>query len=58
VLATLRELGESPVNIEVPDIAGTLEAVRHYKIARDAPAIEAPEPAPPAKPSSTGARVR
>jgi uroporphyrin-3 C-methyltransferase len=58
VLATLRELGESPVNIEVPDIAGTLEAVRHYKIARDPPAIEAPEPAPPAKPSSTGARVR
>ncbi|MCU0972687.1 MAG: uroporphyrinogen-III C-methyltransferase [Burkholderiales bacterium] len=58
VLATLRELGESPVNIEIPDIAGTLEAVRHYKIARDTPAVEAPEPAPPAKPSSTGARVR
>jgi uroporphyrin-3 C-methyltransferase len=58
VLATLRELGESPVNIEIPDIAGTLEAVRHYKIARDTPAVEAAEPAPPAKPSSTGARVR
>ena len=58
MLATLRELGESPVNIEIPDIAGTLEAVRHYKIARDTPAVEAPEPAPPAKPSSTGARVR
>ena len=57
-LATLHELGESPVNIEVPDIAGSLDAVRNYKIARDVPAFEAPEPASPAKPASKGARAR
>ena len=35
VLASLRELGESPVNIDVPDISDSVEAVRNYKIARD-----------------------
>lgn len=57
-LASLRELADSPVNIEVPDIAGSLEAVRNYKIARDAPFVEAPDPAPSAKPGSKGARAR
>lgn len=57
-LASLRELADSPVNIEVPDIAGSLEAVRNYKIARDAPVVEAPDSTPPAKPASKGARAR
>lgn len=55
-LATLRELGESPVSIEVPDIAGSLDAVRNYKIARDTK--ELPDTAAPAKPASKGARAR
>lgn len=57
-LATLRELGESPVSIEVPDIAGSLEAVRNYKIARDTAAVEGPERPPPTKPAPKGARAR
>lgn len=56
-LATLRELGESPVSIEAPDIVASLDAVRNYKIARDA-AADIPEPAAPAKPPSKGARAR
>jgi uroporphyrin-3 C-methyltransferase len=55
VLTILGELADSPVNIEVPDIAGSLDAVRNYKIARDEQAREFPEPA---KPLSKGARVR
>ena len=56
-LATLRALGESPVSIEVPDIVGSLEAVRNYKIARDAKA-DMPESVAPAKPPPKGARAR
>jgi uroporphyrin-3 C-methyltransferase len=56
MLATLRELAESPVNIEVPDISGSLEAVRNYKIARDTPAVEVAEPATPGRAASKGAR--
>jgi uroporphyrin-3 C-methyltransferase len=55
-LATLRELGESTVSIEVPDISGSLEAVRNYKIARDT--AEIPDTALPAKSPSRGARTR
>jgi len=58
VLGTLRELGDSPVNIEVPEIAGTLEAVRNYKIARDERAREILPPVETAKPASKGARGR
>jgi uroporphyrin-3 C-methyltransferase len=58
VLATLRELGDSPVNIEVPDIAGSLDAVRNYKIARDEQAREIVPPAVAGKPVSRGAKGR
>ncbi len=50
VLATLRELAESPVNIELPDIAESLEAVRNFKLARREgvkEAAEAPAPSAP-----------
>jgi uroporphyrin-3 C-methyltransferase len=55
-LATLRELAESPVSIEVPDLAASLEAVRNYKIARDT--VELPDAPAPAKPAAKGARAR
>ncbi len=51
-LASLRELGESPVSIELPDLAASLEAVRSYKIARDT--VEAPDAATAAKPAHEG----
>ncbi|MFO1204491.1 MAG: uroporphyrinogen-III C-methyltransferase [Burkholderiales bacterium] len=55
-LATLRELQESPVSIELPDLAASLEAVRNYKIARDT--AEVPDTTAPAKPVAKGARAR
>jgi len=59
VLASLRELGDSPVDIDVPDIAGSLEAVRNYKLARDEPAREFAEPAAPlSKPAPKGVRAK
>lgn len=47
VLASLRELGESPVNIDVPDISDSVEAVRNYKLARDETTREAADIAAP-----------
>ncbi len=47
VLASLRELGESPVNIDVPDISDSVEAVRNYKLARDETTREAADTAAP-----------
>lgn len=59
VLASLRELSESQVNIELPDISASLEAVRNYKLARHDPAREAAESAVPAvKPTPKGSRGR
>ena len=35
VLATLRNLHESDINIEMPDISGTLDSLRNLRLARD-----------------------
>jgi uroporphyrin-3 C-methyltransferase len=35
VLATLRNLQESDINIEMPDISGTLDSLRNLRLARD-----------------------
>jgi uroporphyrin-3 C-methyltransferase len=59
ILASLRELGESPVDIDVPDISDSLEAVRNYKLARDEPLREFAEPgALTSKPVPKGARAK
>lgn len=36
-LATLQKLRESSINIELPDISATLEAVRNYRVLREKP---------------------
>lgn len=35
VLSTLKQLAESPVSIQLPDISDTLDAVRNYKLSRE-----------------------
>jgi uroporphyrin-3 C-methyltransferase len=57
VLATLRELAESPVNIELPDIAESLEAVRNFKLARRESVKETAEAPAPSAPRR-GSRSR
>ena len=35
LLTTLRQLSESPISIEVPDVTASLNAVRNYKLSRE-----------------------
>jgi uroporphyrin-3 C-methyltransferase len=59
VLASLRELRDSPVDLDIPDISGSLDAVRNYKLARDEPSREFAEPAASvAKPAPKGVRAK
>lgn len=57
-LATLRDLGDSPVSIEVPDISASLDAVRNYKLVRDEAPREVIEPVPASRDRTRGGRVR
>ena len=37
-VSTLQKLRESNINIELPDVSATLEAVRNYRVLREKPA--------------------
>ena len=39
-LSILKQLGSGPVNIEMPDISGSLSAVRHYRLAHERTAVK------------------